>query len=492
MAKLENYNGSVLLMSGIKQYGHDGALVEANAVQTKEDGTRLDQELEEIYELLNNGGTSGDNITPDKILIWQPNTKYYTGDYVLSSHQMFGNNISICCIYSCSGEHTSSDNFSDDYDSVKWDMVKVISAFNTLEDARGNVIHEHYATKEELADAVIGESSIAIDQSYNSKSENAQSGIAVAEALLSKLDYQKVIEENIDFCTGDYQLYLVTGRGNGAYYLLSLSCAEGQIQTYPLKTIQYKFSQEGICVRYSYDTGDSFWSWTEWEKVALESDIKTEIENIVKTTTKIDDDTDDEYLPTTLAVKGYADKLKPLYFQLDLDADYAVIEGQIDYDTLKSAFDESAPHNRTKYGRNTIININSPCGYEHISHIETLSQGEVLYFYFTEYGKTYKISVDSSNTWTTEVVEYATKEDLENIGGGSSIAVDDTLSVEGAAADAKAVGDKIKEMTPIRGTDYWTDEDIAGIKSYIDETIQSGTPSMSFTAKIEEGVLVIK
>ena len=49
MAKLKNYNGSVQLMAGITQKGGgDFALIDANAVQTQEDGTRLDSELEEI------------------------------------------------------------------------------------------------------------------------------------------------------------------------------------------------------------------------------------------------------------------------------------------------------------------------------------------------------------------------------------------------------------------------------------------------------------
>lgn len=50
MAKLENYNGSVPLIAGITQDGGDFALIEANAVQTREDGTRLDEELAQIAE----------------------------------------------------------------------------------------------------------------------------------------------------------------------------------------------------------------------------------------------------------------------------------------------------------------------------------------------------------------------------------------------------------------------------------------------------------
>ena len=55
MAKLKNYNGSVQLIAGITQKGGgDFALVEANAIQTREDGTRLDAELETIRAQLPN------------------------------------------------------------------------------------------------------------------------------------------------------------------------------------------------------------------------------------------------------------------------------------------------------------------------------------------------------------------------------------------------------------------------------------------------------
>lgn len=83
------------------------------------------------------------------------------------------------------------------------------------------------------------------------------------------------------------------------------------------------------------------------------------------------------------------------------------------------------------------------------------------------------------------------------------IELDTSLSVQGKAADAKAVGDALGEKlstteldsaintalaqakasgefdgqdgnTPVRGTDYWTDADIATIKSYVDEAILGG------------------
>ena len=53
MAKLKNYNGSVGLMAGITQKdGSDFAMVEAGAVQTREDGTRLDAELQSFQTIV--------------------------------------------------------------------------------------------------------------------------------------------------------------------------------------------------------------------------------------------------------------------------------------------------------------------------------------------------------------------------------------------------------------------------------------------------------
>lgn len=79
--------------------------------------------------------------------------------------------------------------------------------------------------------------------------------------------------------------------------------------------------------------------------------------------------------------------------------------------------------------------------------------------------------------------------------------VDTTLSTEGMAADAKAVGEAITNIqltpgpkgdkgdkgdtgskgdmgdpgySPVRGTDYWTDADKAEIKAYVDEAILGG------------------
>lgn len=49
-------------------------------------------------------------------------------------------------------------------------------------------------------------------------------------------------------------------------------------------------------------------------------------------------------------------------------------------------------------------------------------------------------------------------------------------TVNGTAPDASGnvdLGD-IGGYTPVRGTDYWTDEDIAQIKAYVDDAILNG------------------
>lgn len=79
MAKLESYKGSIELISGITQANNkDFALIDASAVQTKEDGTRLDAELETLKEQVDNLSTP--TVTPDKVLISDSEGKITTSD----------------------------------------------------------------------------------------------------------------------------------------------------------------------------------------------------------------------------------------------------------------------------------------------------------------------------------------------------------------------------------------------------------------------------
>ena len=76
MSRLESYNGSVPLASGITQYpDEDYALAEAHAIQTQEDGTRLDEELKDIKDVLNSAikGEIIAEITNDGVLVVKHN-----------------------------------------------------------------------------------------------------------------------------------------------------------------------------------------------------------------------------------------------------------------------------------------------------------------------------------------------------------------------------------------------------------------------------------
>lgn len=61
MSKLSSYNGSIELISGIKPKNNgDFTLAEAHDIQVREDGTRLDEVLDEIEQKLSSGVVIGD------------------------------------------------------------------------------------------------------------------------------------------------------------------------------------------------------------------------------------------------------------------------------------------------------------------------------------------------------------------------------------------------------------------------------------------------
>lgn len=81
----------------------------------------------------------------------------------------------------------------------------------------------------------------------------------------------------------------------------------------------------------------------------------------------------------------------------------------------------------------------------------------------------------TKTTWRTDDVITAALlnkmeqgiEDANNSGGGSTVAIDTTLSVEGAAADSKAVGDKFKNLFTEKATDNLFNKETAITGSYI-------------------------
>ena len=93
---------------------------------------------------------------------------------------------------------------------------------------------------------------------------------------------------------------------------------------------------------------------------------------------------------------------------------------------------------------------------------------------------------NTKTTATSKVADHNTSadahEDIRNELSGKQPAGDYVLKneiptvVEDALSQAKESGefDGDPGYTPVRGTDYWTDEDKAEIKAYVDEAILGG------------------
>lgn len=142
--------------------------------------------------VLKNGGSGG-------IEIWKPDTHYKVGDKVLvifntiwytEYDQTTGtDNIlyDLTLICTCREEHNSGDDFTTDLanDFNLWTITQLNSdeASKASKDAKGNVIHITYATKDDLKNIKIN-----VDQTFNAESENAQSGKSVAQAVSVKMD----------------------------------------------------------------------------------------------------------------------------------------------------------------------------------------------------------------------------------------------------------------------------------------------------------------
>lgn len=78
------------------------------------------------------------------IKLWQPNTEYKVGD------QVFVLNNNIITIYKCFTAHTSSTEFNgNNFDVILYRFANISQVANS--DFEGNIIHNTYATKEELS-----------------------------------------------------------------------------------------------------------------------------------------------------------------------------------------------------------------------------------------------------------------------------------------------------------------------------------------------------
>ncbi|MEE0896800.1 MAG: hypothetical protein U0L88_04125 [Acutalibacteraceae bacterium] len=119
--------------------------------------------LQELKDGIANGdfkGEKGDKGEPGEtpsldgvIQYWQPNTEYKVGDVCLA---IVPTNIEYFCEYQlidCVEAHISSDSVQDDIKKLRW-LITFDGIGKSFADAYGNAIHEHYATKEDLAEAI--------------------------------------------------------------------------------------------------------------------------------------------------------------------------------------------------------------------------------------------------------------------------------------------------------------------------------------------------
>lgn len=99
-------------------------------------------------------GEPGETPSLDGVIqYWQPNTEYKVGDMCLA---IVPTNIEYFCEYQlieCMEDHISSDSVQDDLKKLRW-LITFNGIGKSFADAYGNAIHEHYATKEELAEAI--------------------------------------------------------------------------------------------------------------------------------------------------------------------------------------------------------------------------------------------------------------------------------------------------------------------------------------------------
>lgn len=95
MAKLQNYKGSVTLISGIKQAnGQDFPLAEANAIQIDENGKRLDEVLDELNKGLSSSpiksGTDESGKSIPRTAVFEGNKVYTKGGVSLGQNTSAG------------------------------------------------------------------------------------------------------------------------------------------------------------------------------------------------------------------------------------------------------------------------------------------------------------------------------------------------------------------------------------------------------------------
>lgn len=116
--------------------------------------------VEQTYNSESENAQSGKALRPvfqKKIELWQPNTEYKFGDMVLANIQEYGTILTVGMF--CIRNHTAGDiHFPSDMQNFYeyWDTYTLCThqSLRALEDDDGNLIHETYATKDELAEAI--------------------------------------------------------------------------------------------------------------------------------------------------------------------------------------------------------------------------------------------------------------------------------------------------------------------------------------------------
>ena len=111
--------------------------------------------LQELKDGIANGdfkGEPGETPSLDGVIqIWQPNTEYKVGDVCYYDSLPYETGINRSVFLVCKTNHPSQQDPLLDFD--KWTVIELY-ANRSIHDCVGKVIHETYATKEELAEAI--------------------------------------------------------------------------------------------------------------------------------------------------------------------------------------------------------------------------------------------------------------------------------------------------------------------------------------------------
>ena len=115
-----------------------------------------ENDIDLTYNLESENAQSGIALAPmfqKKIELWQPNTEYKVGDVILANAEEGNTDVTVGMI--CIQNHTAGDvdypsDMENFYDSWVIFPLRSLESKRAVEDAQSNVIHETYATKEDV------------------------------------------------------------------------------------------------------------------------------------------------------------------------------------------------------------------------------------------------------------------------------------------------------------------------------------------------------